>query len=79
MFAKHYMTLLEQEVQKKSSAISYIKLVLAMIHRSCGFHYYLDDQVDIWGRVGDGEDGRSGQGGMIHIWSVRFQEVFILF
>lgn len=50
-----------------------------MRHSSCGFHYYLDDQVDIWGRVGDGEDGGSGQGGLIHMWCVRFQEVFILF
>lgn len=70
---------LSKKYKKKSSGKSYIKLLLAMIHRCCGFHYYLDDQVDIWGWVGDGEDGRSGQGGMIHIWSVRFQEVFILF
>lgn len=40
--------------------------------------YYLDDQVDVWGRVGDGEDGRSGQRGLIRVRSVRFQEVFKL-
>lgn len=42
-------------------------------------HYYLDDQVNIWRRVGDGKDARSGQGGIIRMWSVRFQEAFKLF
>lgn len=54
-------------------------MFLAFFHRCCGFHYYLDDQVDIWGRVGDGEDRRSGQGGLINMWHVRFQEIFKLF
>ena len=42
-------------------------------------HCYLDDQVDIWGGVGDGEDGRSGQGGVIHMWRVNFQVVLKMF
>lgn len=39
---------------------------------------HLDDQVNIWRRVGDGEDGGPGQGGGIHVRRVRFQEIFKL-
>lgn len=41
--------------------------------------FYLDDQVDIWRRVGDGEDRRSGQCRLVHVWSVRLQDVFQMF
>lgn len=54
-------------------------LFLAYFRRCYGFHFYLDDQVDVWGRVGDGEDGGSGLCGLIHMWSVSSQEVFKLF
>lgn len=56
----------------------YKKAFYSTIATYC-FHYYLDYQVDIWGRIGDGEDGRPSQGGLIHMRSVRFQEVFKLF
>lgn len=39
---------------------------------------YLDDQVNIWRGVGDGKDGGPGQGGGIHVRSVRLQERFKL-
>lgn len=39
---------------------------------------YLDDQVNIWRGVGDGKDGGPGQGGGIHVRSVRLQESFKL-
>lgn len=32
---------------------------------------YLDDQVDIWWRISDGEDGRSGQSGLVDMRCVR--------
>lgn len=39
---------------------------------------YLDDQVDVWGGVCDGEDGCSGEGGVVRLWRVGFQEPFKL-
>lgn len=43
------------------------------------YYYYLDDQVYVWRGIRDGEDGRPGQGGLIHTGSVKFQEIFKLF
>lgn len=39
------------------------------------FHPYLDDQVDVWRRVRDGEDAGSGQRGRSRMRRVRLQEV----